>query len=239
MKTSATPSYKDLPLSVIQELIAHMSQFISESRFSQLQSVVENRTKYLTVVLEDIYQSQNASAVLRTCDCFGIQDVHIIENKNPFTLNPKVVMGSNKWLSIHRYQNHKNNTLATIGKLKSEGYRIVATSPHAQSSTLEAFDITKGKFALMFGTELTGLSETALENADEHLLIPTVGFSESLNLSVSAALCIYTLSNKLRNSKIAARLEPQEYNELLLHWLKLSIKSSGLIEKRFLKELNR
>lgn len=238
MKTSTTQPHEPLPLTVIQKLIAHHSQFISENRFNQLQSVVENRTKYLTVILEYIYQSQNASAVLRTCDCFGIQDIHIIENNNPFTLNPEVVMGSDKWLNIYRYQNHKNNTLTTIERLKSEGYRIVATSPHAQSSMLENFDISKGKFALMFGTELTGLSDTALENADEHLLIPTVGFSESLNISVSAALCIYTLSHKLRESDIASALEPREAMELLLHWLRLSVKSWRLIEKRYLKELN-
>lgn len=225
-----------LSVSVLSELVQYLSQFTSESRFNLLQSVVAQRTRYFTIVLEDIYQSQNASAVLRTCDCFGVQEVHIIENTNPFTVNPKVVMGSTKWLNINRYGKEENNTLQAIKHLKNSGYRIVATSPHVHQTTLNDFDISKGKFALLFGTELTGLSKLALDHADEYLYIPTVGFTESLNLSVTAAICIHSIFHQLHSSNIPYSLSQQDSLELLHHWLRLSVKSWRSIEKRFFKE---
>ena len=138
-------------------LIEYLSSVITEERYVQIQKVLQNRTRYLTVVLEDIYQSQNASAVLRTCDCFGIQDVHIIENKNEYNINPDVVQGASKWLSLSYYNERENNTLDAINKLKADGYRIVATTPHTNDVNLEEFDINSGKIALVFGTELTGI----------------------------------------------------------------------------------
>lgn len=215
-------------------LINYLSDFTLEKRLKLIQDVLSHRTRYLTVVLENIYQSQNASAVLRSCDCFGIHDVHVIENSNRFSVNPKVVMGSTKWLNIHKYNKHSNNTLHAISSLKEKGYRIVATSPHIHQTTLNDFDVEKGKFALFFGTELTGLSDEVVNNADEFLLIPTYGFTESLNISVSAAICIQTLANKFRYSGINYKLSPSEAQLIMHEWLRLSIKSWRSIEKRFL-----
>lgn len=218
------------------KLIVHLSEFVSESRLQLIHNVLKLRTRYITVLLENIYQSQNASAVLRTCDCFGIQDIHIVENDNKFNVNPKVVMGATKWLNIHRHNTLPFNTSEAIQKLRNDGYRIVATSPHANQSTLDDFDVSKGKFVLLFGTELNGLSHTAIEQADEHLLIPTHGFSESLNISVSAAICIHTLKSKLVNSSIEYQLSNKEQQELLHDWLRLSVKSWRSLEKRFISE---
>lgn len=224
----------DITTTMREELINHLSDFILEKRLKLLQHVLSNRTQYLTVVLENIYQSQNASAVLRSCDCFGIQDVHVIENSNEFSVNPKVVLGSTKWLTMHRYNEHKNNTLHAINSLRAKGYRIVATSPNTHQTTLNNFDIEKGKFALFFGTELTGLSDDVINNADEHLLIPMYGFTESLNLSVSAAICIHMFTNKLRASDINYKLSSNEAQLIMHEWLRLSIRSWRSIEKRFL-----
>jgi tRNA (guanosine-2'-O-)-methyltransferase len=221
-----------------QELINYLSGFVLEKRLELLQTVLSNRTRYITVVLEDIFQSQNASAVLRSCECFGVQEVHIIENENKFNVNPKVVMGASKWLNITKYKNTSNNSLEAINRLKERGYRIVATSPHNYEVSLNDFNLSKGKFALFFGTELTGLSKTVIDNADEYMLIPTVGFSESLNISNSAAICLHTLSNKLANSQIDFKLTQEESDELLLHWLRLSVKSWKSIEKRYLNQKN-
>src|SRR5512133_3921697 len=145
-----------------QQLIDHLSQFVSERRLALFESVLDMRTRYMTVVLEDIYQPHNASAVLRSSECFGLQDVHIIENNNPYRINPDVALGSYKWLNIFRYNTNDENTLSAISNLKCQGYRIVATSPHKKSCNLDDFDISKGKFALLFGTELKGLSQVAL-----------------------------------------------------------------------------
>jgi len=218
------------------KFIQFLSNFIYERRVSQLQKVIENRTKYITVVLEDIFQSQNASAVLRTSDCLGIQDVHIIENKNRFNINPKVVLGSAKWLTIKKYNGNSNNSAKAIKNLKDEGYRIVATSPHTNEVSLDQFDINKGKVAIFFGTEQTGLSETVLKQADEYLTIPMFGFTESYNISVSAAIVLYDLTKKLRESNISYQLSKDEQEILILTWLKGITKNYEMMEKRFLHE---
>ena len=217
----------------MKNLITHLSQFVSESRWDTFQQVIAQRTRFITVVLEDIYQSQNASAVLRTCDCLGIQDVHIIENKNRFQLNPDVVLGSSKWLNLQKHNSQEDNTSWTIQQLRSEGYRIVATSPHRGDISLDEFDLSKGKVALLFGTELKGLTNNALQQADEYLKIPIVGFTESFNISVSAAIILYQLTRKLRSSKIPWGLTESERERLLLEWLRISIKKPELIEAAF------
>ena len=218
------------------KFIQFLSDFIYERRVSQLQKVIEFRTKYITVVLEDIFQSQNASAVLRTSDCLGIQNVHIIENKNRFNINPKVVLGSAKWLTIKKYNGNSNNSEKAIKKLKDEGYRIVATSPHTNQISLDQFDINKGKVAVFLGTEQTGLSETVLKQADEYLTIPMFGFTESYNISVSAAIVLYDLTKKLRESNINYQLSKDEQEILILTWLKGITKNYEMMEKRFLHE---
>ncbi len=146
------------------DLIEHLSGFVTENRFSLFQQVLADRTRYISVVLEDIYQSHNASAVLRTCDCTGIQDVHIIEQRNEYEINPDVALGSNRWLSLHYYSNEAEGTRRDgiykgVEALKKQGYRIVATSPHTEGSTPETFNLEKGKSAIMFGTELDGLTD--------------------------------------------------------------------------------
>ncbi|NVO11883.1 MAG: RNA methyltransferase [Bacteroidales bacterium] len=224
--------------SLKRDFIAFLSECIYERRVSQIQRVLESRTRYITVVLEDIYQSQNASAVLRTCDCLGLQDIHIIEDKHCFNVNPQVVLGSNKWLTIKKYKNDSNNSIKAMESLRNEGYRIVATSPHTKEVSLEHFDLHKGKVALFFGTELSGLSKSVLSNADEFISIPMYGFTESFNISVSAAIVLYSLIKKLRDSDILYQLSTDEKENLLLLWLKATTKKWEMMEKRFLLEKN-
>ncbi len=208
--------------------------FVTPQRLKLFDRILLNRTKYITVVLEDIYQAQNASAVLRTCDCFGIQNVHIIENRNTFEVDREVAMGASKWLSLHTYQRESENTLHTLRQLKKQGYTIVATSPHGEGTSLHEFDISKGKLALVFGSELPGVTDTVLQNADEFLKIPMFGFTESFNISVSVAVILHHLSMKMRsNPDLNWHLTREEIDEIKLQWLRNSIKSSKSIEKRF------
>jgi len=216
-----------------QKLIEHLFKFVSENKYNLFQEKIQERTKYTTVVLEDIYQPHNASAVLRTCDCFGIQDVHIIENKNQYQINPDVALGSNQWIDIKKYNKKKHNTLATIKHLKSKGYRIIATTPHKNDVNLNELDLEKGKIALFFGAELSGLSDVILNDADEFVKIPMYGFTESYNISVSAAIILYHISEKLRNSNINWQLTENQRKDILLDWLKTSIKKSELIVENF------
>ena len=216
-----------------QKLIKYLSKYVTENRLSLFDKIIQYRTKYVTVVLEDIYQPHNASAVLRTCDCFGVQNVHIIENKNQYRINPDVTLGSNQWLTINNYNKEKHNTLSTIKHLKSEGYRIIATTPHKNDVNLNELDLEKGKIALFFGAELPGLSNVVLDNADEFVKIPMYGFTESYNISVSAAIILHHISEKLRNLNINWQLSENQREDIMLDWLKTSIKKSELIVDEF------
>lgn len=218
-------------------LLEYLSTFITPERLALFDKVLNDRTRYLTVVLEDIFQPQNASAVLRTCDCFGIQNVHVIENRNTFNVNKEVALGASKWLTIQKYNQNENNSLDAIYALRKQGYRIVATSPHRNDQSLNNFDLLKGKAALVFGSELPGISEMIMNEADEFLKIPMYGFTESFNISVSAALVLYHLSTKLRELKQTEwKLSDAEKDEIKLHWIKNTVKRSHLLEERFLKE---
>ncbi len=216
------------------DLLNFLSGFITEKRWKLFLDILDQRTRYITVVLEDIYQPHNASAVLRSCDCFGIQDVHIIENNNEYSVNKDVALGSDKWLNLYKYNEKAENTISAFSSLRSEGYRIVATTPGDKSMSLEDIDLNKSKIALVFGTELKGLSKTAIDNADEHLHINMQGFTESLNISVSAAIVLYSLSKKLREGNLNWRLSDEEVSSLKLDWLRKSIKRSDLLEKEFI-----
>ena len=219
----------------MEALIDHFLKCITDERKALFEELILKRTKYLTVVLENIYQPLNASAVLRSCDCFGIQDVHVIENYNEFKPDREVAMGASNWLTVNRYDMNENNTLDCIQSLKNKGYRIVATSPHISQTDLINFDLSKGKTALFFGTELEGLSDVVLENADEHLHIPMYGFTESFNLSVSAAICLYEMRMKMEKENIKWQMTGDEKNEVLLNWLRYSIDRSEIVEEDFLK----
>ncbi len=219
-------------------LIQFLSEFVTPERLALFHKMLSLRTNYITVVLEDIYQSQNASAVLRTADCFGIQTVHVVEDKHLFHVNPNVVRGASNWLTINRYNQGENNTLEAIRKLKSEGYRIIAANPHEHDVNLEDFDLEKGKAAFIFGTERPGLTDWAKTEADEFMKIPMVGFTESLNVSVSVAITLHHLTYKLRNSSINWHLSENEKRDILLDWLRLTLKRVDLLEKKYQEELN-
>ncbi|MCD6200560.1 MAG: RNA methyltransferase [Bacteroidales bacterium] len=220
-----------------KELITYLESFLTLRRKALFQQVLQDRTRYLTVVLEDLYQPHNASAVLRTCECFGIQDVHIIENRNQYTVNPDVALGASKWLTLFKYNAKENNTADTLTLLKKKGYRLVATVPGHESTSLPDFDLDKGQTALLFGTELRGLSDTALSMADEFLKIPMAGFTESFNISVSAGIILSHLTLKF-HKKDYWRLSGPEKEQIYLEWLKKSIKSSDLIISNWKKKLS-
>ncbi len=205
-----------------------------------LNNVLDFRTRYLTVVLEDIYQPQNASAVLRTCECLGIQDVHIIEKEHKYYYSQGVAMGAGKWTNLIKYNKpHSDaNTSNAIAALRKNNYRIVATMPGQHCVSLNDFDVLKGKVAVVFGSELTGISEEMKNSADELLTIPMFGFTESYNLSVSAAIILFQLANTMRNSDLQWQLSCEERTELKLEWLKASIKRPELIIKNFYTSVN-
>lgn len=210
-----------------------LSQFVTDERLQRFEEVLDWRTRHLTVVLEDIFQPHNASAVLRTCDLRGVQDIHVVENRNHYAVNPEVVMGSTKWLSLYHYNEMDFNTPVAFEHLRNQGYKIVATCPHRDDFTPETLPLNH-PVALVFGTEKEGLSDYAIENADMHLVIPMFGFTESYNISVSAALLLYTLTNRLHaDSEIDWRLSEAERNAVRLLWTRRTLSRIRQYERKF------
>lgn len=217
------------------ELLTYLQSFLTPHRVEKFNEVLNNRTRHFTVAIEDVYQPHNASAILRSCDVFGIQDVHIIEKNYVFKNSNQVSKNANKWLNTFKYNSHKDNSLACLKALKSKGYQIVATSPHTDSCLLQDFDISK-KSVFFFGVEKEGLSDTILNNADVTLKIPMYGFTESLNISVAAAIVLQHCSTKLRQSEIDWQLSEAEKEVLKLEWTKKTIKDVDNIIARYLQK---
>lgn len=213
-------------------LTEHIWSFVTNNKKQIFNQVIEERMRHITVVLEDIYQPQNASAVLRSCDCFGIQDLHVIEGRNTYKVNPKIVMGASKWVDVH----HHPTTTSCIDNLKEKGYQIIATTPHTNDVDIYDFNPIQ-KSAIFFGTEMNGLSDEVLEKADVFVKIPMYGFTESFNISVAAALCINQITHTLRKSNIDWSLSEEEKQELKLRWGKRCIRQPEIVQKEFLKNI--
>ena len=221
------------------DLVEYLKEFVVDKRKILFEEKIQQRTKYITVVLENIFQGRNISASIRSADCFGIQDVYIIENDNIFNDDSEVSMGAEKWITTKRFNKQKLNSIEAIKNLKAEGFQVVATTPHNTDCALYDLDVTKKKTALIFGSEVNGCSQETLELADKRMKIPIYGFTESFNISVSVSLCLQHLTYKMRNSNIDWELSDIEKDEVLLQWLRNSIKSSTQIEEDYLKKLKR
>ena len=215
------------------QLVEFLGKHITNHKKEIISKTLEYRTRHITIVLEDIQKSQNASATIRTCDCLGIQDVHIIENRNTFNLNPKVVKGSANWIDIHRHNNKPtNNTVEAIQTLKDQGYWIIGTSPDRGSYTPQTLPLTK-KVAILFGNEKNGLTTNALRIADTCLTLPIFGFTNSYNISVSVSMVLYPIITRLHKSTIPWQLSFSEKRNLTLDWYRRLIPHSEDIENHF------
>ncbi|HKK48615.1 MAG TPA: RNA methyltransferase [Alkalispirochaeta sp.] len=234
------PYHTALTDTELQEEVAILRRHVTDRRWERMQQVLNRRSRYIAVAVEDIYQPHNGSAVLRSCDAFGVQDVHIIENRNRYRVNPGVELGTAQWLSMYRYPRPHDSeagaaaaqTRAAVATLHRQGYRVVATTPHRDDVTLAELDLTMGPVALLFGSEKDGLSEVALDLADEYMRIPMEGFVESLNISVSAAVSLHELAGRLRNGSITWQLRERERNIVLARWLRHSVRHAGAILER-------
>jgi len=213
---------------VDQQLLTYLEDFISIERKERFIKILEERTKFLTVAIEDVFQLHNTSAVIRSCEVFGIQTAHVIEDRFGERLDKNIAMGAQQWVDVARYE----NTRSCISHLRGEGYQIIATTPYNDSCLLEDFEIDK-KTALFFGTEKEGLSEEVMQEADGFLKIPMVGFTESLNISVSAAILLQHLTSKLKSQGSQWQLSEVEKLDKRLDWTKKSIKSIDDILGRY------
>ena len=212
----------------LRERLDYLTKFITEERQEVLRRTLAQRTHYMRIMTENMFHPQNASAIMRHCEAFGVQQIHTVEDRCKFDPSVNIVRGTQKWVDVE----HHDNTKEALAALKAEGYRIVATTPHRCSSTPETFDVTKGKFALVFGTEHAGISDEVIEAADEFLMIPMCGMVESLNVSASAAILIYMLSERIRQQTDNWQLSQAESLKLLTRWTMSSVRDYERILRR-------
>lgn len=206
----------------------YLETFITEERKNKFIKILARRTKHFTVAIEDIFQLHNTSAVMRSCEVFGIQELNIVEQKYGKTIDKEIAMGAQKWVDANRF----GSTMACINNLKERGYKIIATSPHVDSCYMDDFDISQCS-ALFFGTERNGLSQEVLDNADGFIKIPMVGFTESLNISTSAAIILQNLTSRLRKSSVDWKMSENEILEKRIDWAEKSIKDIDYIKKKY------
>ncbi len=211
-----------------RERIDYLATFMTEERFSLFERTLAQRTCHMTLLAENTFHPHNAAALIRHCEAFGVQQMHTVETRCQFDPSQNISRGSDRWIDLVRH----NSTAEALTALKAEGYRLVATTPHRESCTPETFDVTKGKFALIFGTEHAGISDEAMAAADEYLRIPMCGMVESLNVSASAAILIYQLSQRLRAQVEGWQLSEEEQVRLLYRWTRLSVKDADRILQR-------
>lgn len=209
-------------------IFEHLQTFLTERRRALLREKAAMRTRHITVIMEDLYQAHNTSAVMRSCDVFGIQDLHLVEQRFGKRMDREIAMGAQKWVDLHRYQSTEN----CLDQIRAQGYKLVATSPHESSIDLPDFKLEQ-PVALIFGTEKEGISQEVLDQCDECLRIPMYGFTESLNVSVSAAIILYQLSEQLRSSDLPWQLSDESQISLIDAWTRRSIKSVDKIIERF------
>lgn len=213
-----------------EHYLHYLQQFITPERKSKIQEILSIRTNFITIALEDVYQLHNTSAVMRSCEIFGVQNLHVIEQRFGKRVDAEIAMGSQKWVDIHRYQNMQD----AVNLFKENQYQIVATTPHEGSISLDDFEITK-PIAILFGTERHGLSEEILEQADVKIKIPMQGFTESFNISVAASLVMYDLSKQLRNSHLQWQLTNEQILCKSIDWTQKSIRSLLDIQKKYIE----
>jgi tRNA (guanosine-2'-O-)-methyltransferase len=218
------------------KILAAFYEIITPNKREMFDRIAADRTKHLTVVMENIYQEHNASAVLRSCDCFGLQDLHVIEKDNTYKIQRDIALGAGRWVDMYNYDDSENVTKDCLNNLKSKGYKIVATTPHTDSQTIYDLDLTQ-PIALVFGTERRGISEEVVEMADEFVKIPMYGFTESFNISVSVAIVLNTLRQRLEQSDLNWKLSEEQQTLLKINWCSKILNGGDLLEKKFRSDL--
>ena len=220
-----------------QAFISYLSGYISDRKRQLIHQVLQQRTRHLTVVLENIRKSHNASAVVRSCDCFGVQDIHIIEQENIFDVHPHIASGALQWITHHHYNDEgKNNTEACFHILKNQGYQIAVTAIAQDGIDFRQLELNQ-KTAILFGTEYAGASDWAIAHADKIIEIPMMGFTDSLNLSVSAGIVLQYFRSKLEESDVDWALDEEEQNSLMMDWYMSSVRNVDMHARNFIASL--
>lgn len=213
-------------------------KIITPNKIGLFEKIAPQRSRHLVIGLENIQQDHNASAIMRTMDCLGFQELHLIEKNNNYQFQRDIALGAARWLDVMQHQQEPEPVLDSIAHLRQKGYQIVATSPHINASTPQNIDLTQ-PIALFFGAEKHGISEELSANADAFLHIPMHGFTESFNLSVSAALVLSALRTRLEASSIDWLLSPEAQTELKISWCERILNGGPHLAQKFRAEFKK
>lgn len=215
-----------------KEAIAVLRQCLLPQRWERLATAAYARTRRVTVAFDSLAHSHNVNAVLRTCECLGVQDVHMVTGGVPLQTYRGISRGALEWLSVHEYATLSDQLKA----LREAGYRLVGTAPQQGSKSVSVADFdsaASAPLALLFGQEKHGMSAEALAAVEVCVYVPMVGLTESLNVSVAAGMLLGSILEKMAREGVCHRLNPNEADALLLSWLKKSVKSADLILSRY------
>lgn len=208
------------------DLETYLAEMVTPERKEKFEQTLDLRTNYLTAVIEDVRHAQNAGAVVRSCECFGVQQMHVIENEKEFILHSDVVCGSAQWVDVFRWNApDADNTGDCLKKLKEQGYAIAATTLRNDLPLMSPEEIPLDRpLALCMGNEEFGLSDQVHALADYYVRIPMYGFTRSFNISVSAALCLRALIQRLHESAVDWHLSLEERAKITRKWIRASLK---------------
>lgn len=222
-------------MTIEEDVLKRLYDLVIDEKIKMFNKHAANRTNHLTVVLENIYQEHNASAVLRTCDCFGIQNLHAIEKNNKYTVQRDIARGAGQWVDLTNYSS-ASPTKDCLETLKNKGYVIIATTPHENEVNLKELPLDQ-PMAFVFGTEKEGISQEVKDNADYFVKIPMYGFTESFNISVSVALILQYMRNKLMDNEIPFLLSEAEQTKVKIKWCTKILKDGAKVEAEIRKRI--
>ena len=218
-----------IPNEKLETTFEYLKQFLTEERLQKIEHFSKESSDFVLPVMEDVYQFRNAAAIVRSVEACGFHHVVALEEENVFNPNLKVTKGAETWVQVEKMPNN----LDSLKEIKSRGYKILAVSPEKNATMLPDYEV-KEPIALVFGTELEGVSDEVLDFADETLAIPMFGFTKSFNVSVAAAICMYELKQKLMKSGIDYQLSDEKLLEMKIRWTVNSIRSGEELLERFL-----
>ena len=212
------------------EVYQEIFPLLTPERQAKIQHVIEGRTFNINVVLENIYDRGNASAVMRSAEALGLVQVHAIEPGTKFKESQRTTAGADKWVELQRWK----ETASCVAELKRQGKQIIVTSLQANSKHISEVDFTKPS-ALVLGNEKDGASEEIIKAADVCVVLPMVGFTQSYNISVAGALCFYHIySDRMRRQGFHGDLTDSQKQILSAHYALRTIPSAMDILQRAL-----
>jgi len=220
------PGYRDLT----DSQRSFLETLLSPERLDRLKSVLKQRLSCVTLVLDNLLDSHNMAAVVRTVESLGCQDLHVIEEDYPFDLSSRVTKYTHKWVSIHRYP----DAPSCMDQLRSDGFRVYAAMVDNQSMPITEIEITAHQpIAFVLGNEHSGVRPETLALTDGGFYVPMYGFSESFNVSVASALVLSHAVTRRRQFLPCAHgtLPADRAAKLYDIWLQKSVKNSQRLLK--------